>query len=163
MSIFIKYWNYAWKHQSLWIFWYRELSVGSPELFLLHHDDTTWRRAQKLGLMTNQRSDISLDDDSGLERLWYTSLGSGSGHRSVIEHVWVWHATWLRPVRGHVLHHMCLLSESSIAHLTHKWLLSGVDFEMLLEVEPFWVDEQSAHGAALVIGPVVIHVDVKVV
>jgi len=45
---FIKYWNYAWKHQSLWIFWYRELSVGSPELFLLHHDDTTWRRAQKL-------------------------------------------------------------------------------------------------------------------
>jgi len=63
----------------------------------------------------------------------------------------------------HVLDHMCLLAESSTAHLADKGLFTGVDFQVLLEVEPLRVDEEAADGAALVVGPVVVHVHVEVV
>ena len=48
---------------------------------------------------------------------------------------------------------MRLLTEGSAADLTHKWLLARVDLEVLLEVEPFRVDEKAANRAALVVRP----------
>lgn len=66
-----------------------------------------------------------------------TSSGDGAVGVAVDQGGGVRHAAGLRPVRGHVLHHMRLLSEGPVAHLAHKRFLSSVDFEMLLEVEPF--------------------------
>ena len=50
-------------------------------------------------------------------------------------------------------HHVCLLPEGPGADLAHERLLAGVNFEVLLEVEPLGVDEQAAHRAALVVRP----------
>jgi len=69
----------------------------------------------------------------------------------------------LRTMGGNVFHHMSFLSKGSGADLTDEGLLPCVDLEVLLEVEPLGVDEEAAHGAALVIRPMVIHVDVEVV
>ena len=60
-------------------------------------------------------------------------------------------------------YHVCLLPESPVAYLADKRLFTGVDFQVLLEVEPLRVDEEAADGAALVVGPVVVHVHVEVV
>ena len=81
-----------------------------------------------------------------------------------------------------ITHHMGLLSKSSVAHLTHEGLLSGVDFKMLLETESLGVYQQTTDWAALVVrpeerqevnnhvsmslspdSPVIVHVDVEVV
>ena len=62
-----------------------------------------------------------------------------------------------------MLDHVGLLSEGSVTDLTHEGLLSGVNFQMLLEVESLAVDEQSAHWTAFVVAPMVIHMRVKVV
>ena len=81
-----------------------------------------------------------------------------------------------------ITHHMGLLSKSSVAHLTHEGLLSGVDFKMLLEIESLGVYQQTTDWAALVVrpeerqevnnhvsmslsldSPVIVHVDVEVV
>ena len=48
---------------------------------------------------------------------------------------------------------MGLLSKSSVAHLTHERFLSGVDLEMLLEVESLGVDQESTTWTTLVIRP----------
>jgi len=64
---------------------------------------------------------------------------------------------------SHVLHHMCLLAESSVTNLADERLFTRVDFQVLLEVEPLGVDEEAADRAALVVGPVVVHVHVEVV
>ena len=48
---------------------------------------------------------------------------------------------------------MGLLSKSSVAHLTHEGLLSGVDFKMLLEIEPLGVDQQPTYWTTLVVRP----------
>ena len=66
------------------------------------------------------------------------------------------------PVRGDVLDHVGLLPERPGADLAHEGLLARVDLEVLLEVEPLAVDEEPAHGAALVVAPVVVHVLVEV-
>ena len=58
---------------------------------------------------------------------------------------------------------MRLLAESSVADLADKRLFTGVDLQVLLEVEPLRVDEEAADRAALVVGPVVVHVHVEVV
>lgn len=81
-------------------------------------------------------------------------------------------------------HHMRLLSKSSAADLTHEGFLSGVDLQMLLEVESFRIDKKTTDWTALVVRPeqkqylssdtdrggrvasglpVIIHVDVEVV
>jgi len=62
-----------------------------------------------------------------------------------------------------VFDHMGLLSKSSVAHLTHEWLLASVDFKMLLEIKSLRVNQQPTDGAALIVGPVIVHVDVEVV
>lgn len=59
--------------------------------------------------------------------------------------------------------HMGLLSKSSVAHLTHEGLFAGVDFKMLLEIKSLRVDQQTTDRAALVVRPVIVHVDVEVV
>ena len=48
---------------------------------------------------------------------------------------------------------MCLLPECSGADLADERFLSGVDLQVLLEVEPLRVDQQAAHRTALVIRP----------
>ena len=48
---------------------------------------------------------------------------------------------------------MGLLSKSSVAHLTYERFLSGVDLEMLLEVESLGVDQESTTWTTLVIRP----------
>jgi len=48
-------------------------------------------------------------------------------------------------------------------HLTHKGLLPRVDLEVLLEVESFGIDQEATDWTALVVRPMVIHVDVEVV
>ena len=48
---------------------------------------------------------------------------------------------------------MGLLSKSSVAHLTHERFLSGVDLEMLLEVESLGVDQETTTWTTLVIRP----------
>ena len=58
----------------------------------------------------------------------------------------------------HVLQEMGFLPEGSGADLADEGLLAGVDLEVLLEVEALAVDEESAHRAALVAAPVVVHV-----
>ena len=45
---------------------------------------------------------------------------------------------------------MRLLAESSVADLADKRLFTGVDLQVLLEVEPLGVDEEAADRAALV-------------
>ena len=85
-----------------------------------------------------------------------------------------------------IAHHMGLLSKSSVAYLTHEGLLPGVDFKMLLEIEPLGVYQQTTDWAALIVrpekrmedvkitmsclhvsvsqdSPVIVHVDVEVV
>ena len=52
-----------------------------------------------------------------------------------------------------ITHHMGLLSKSSVAHLTHEWLLASVDFKMLLEIKSLRVNQQPTDGAALIVGP----------
>ena len=66
------------------------------------------------------------------------------------------------PVGGHVLDHVSLLPERPVADGADEGLFAGVDLEVLLEVEPLWVDQQAADGTALVLGPVVVHVEVEV-
>lgn len=66
-------------------------------------------------------------------------------------------------VSRHVFNHVRLLPEGPGADLADEGLLPGVYLEVLLEVEPLRVDEQAAHRAALVVRPVVIHVNVEVV
>ena len=61
-----------------------------------------------------------------------------------------------------MLNHVRLLPEAPVADLARERLLAGVDLQVLLEVEPLGVDEQAADGAALVLGPVVVHVNVEV-
>ena len=48
---------------------------------------------------------------------------------------------------------MRLLPEGSIADLADEGFLPGVDLEMLLEVEPFRVDQQPTDWAAFIIRP----------
>jgi hypothetical protein len=72
------------------------------------------------------------------------------------------HLGWHCPVSGDVLDHMSLLPERPVANLATERLLSSVDLEMLLEIEPFAVDEESTDRATLVIGPVVVHVKIEV-
>ena len=67
------------------------------------------------------------------------------------------------PVRRHVLHHVRLLPERPVADRADERLLARVNLQVLLEVEPLRVDEQAAHRATLVLGPVVVHVQVEVV
>ena len=52
-----------------------------------------------------------------------------------------------------MLYHVCLLAERSITNVTNKRLFSCVDLEMLLEVEPFRVDQQPTDWAAFIIRP----------
>jgi hypothetical protein len=59
--------------------------------------------------------------------------------------------------------HVRLLSKSSAADLTHEGFLSRVDLQMLLEVESFRVDKKTTDWTALVIRPMIIHVNVEVV
>ena len=40
-----------------------------------------------------------------------------------------------------MFYHVCLLAERSITNVTNKGFFSGVDLEMLLEVEPFAVNQ----------------------
>jgi len=62
-----------------------------------------------------------------------------------------------------MLHHMRLLSKSSVTYLTHEWFFSRVDFQMLFEIESFRINQQSTYWAALVVRPVIIHVDIEIV
>jgi len=59
--------------------------------------------------------------------------------------------------------HVCLLSKSSAADLTDEGFLSGVDLQVLLEVESFRIDKKTTDWTAFVVRPVIIHVDVEVV
>ncbi len=60
--------------------------------------------------------------------------------------------TGKKPARRQA-YHVSLLPEGPGADLTHEGLLPGVNLEMLLEVEPFGVDEQATHGTAFVVRP----------
>ena len=62
------------------------------------------------------------------------------------------------PMRRYMLYHVCLLTEWTVANVTNKWLLSGVDFQMLLEIEPLAIDEKSANRTAFIFRPMVVHV-----
>lgn len=61
-----------------------------------------------------------------------------------------------------MLYHVCLLAERSITNVTNKRFFSCVDLEMLLEVEPFAVNQETTYRATLVFRPMIIHVKVKV-
>ena len=65
-------------------------------------------------------------------------------------------------MRRYMLHHMCLLTERAVANITHEWLLSGVDFQMLLEIKPLTIDQQPTNWTTLIFRPVIVHVKVKV-
>ena len=84
------------------------------------------------------------------------SLG---GHRGGVDLGDVGNASMCRDVLDHVR----LLPERPPADGANERLLARVDLQMLLEVEPLRVDEESADGAALVLRPVVVHVQVEVV
>ena len=62
----------------------------------------------------------------------------------------------------HMLHHMCFLSEGTVANIAHKWFLSRVDFQMLFEVESLAIDQQTTNWTALIFRPMVVHVKVEV-
>lgn len=64
---------------------------------------------------------------------------------------------------GHVFDHVGFLPETSVANVAGERLLPSVDLQVLLEVEPLGVDQEAANGAALVIRPMVVHVQVEVV
>ncbi len=67
------------------------------------------------------------------------------------------------PVGCHVFDHVGLLSEGPVTDGADEGLLASVDLQMLLEVETLGVDEEATNWAALVLGPVVVHVKVEVV
>ena len=48
---------------------------------------------------------------------------------------------------------MCLLSKSSAADLTDEGFLSGVDLQVLLEVESFRIDKKTTDWTAFVVRP----------
>ena len=80
-------------------------------------------------------------------------LGWGISHLWCIRHC---------SVRCNMFYHVCLLTERSITNITNKWFFSGVDFKMLLKVEPFAVYQETTNRATLVFRPMIIHVKVEI-
>ena len=64
---------------------------------------------------------------------------------------------------GDMFDHVCFLSEGSVTYIASEGLLSRVDFQVLLKIEAFWVDQETTDRTTLVIRPMVIHVKVEVV
>ena len=64
---------------------------------------------------------------------------------------------------GDVFDHMSFLSKTPVTNVASEGFFARVNLQMLLEIEPFGIDEESANGATLVIGPMVIHMQFEVI
>ena len=64
---------------------------------------------------------------------------------------------------GDVFDHMSFLSKTPVTNVASEGFFARVNLQMLLEIEPFGIDEESANGATLVIRPVIIHVQIEVI
>ena len=66
-----------------------------------------------------------------------------------------------------MFHGMCdqvtFLSETSVTNFAIEGFFIRVNHQMLLKIKPFGIDEESANGATLVIGPMVIHMQFEVI